>query len=313
MQKPKNVFVVMERFCDLNPALGTTSAYSNVVGSLISAEIDHKVMHYDEFLFENYVPMDDVLIKTVKEEKPDLVAVSYYPVPNDSRNIKMETFQAIKDAGIPVVFIWFDFGHPHIRDLACWIGSRGTKHVVVDTCKVPEDKIFLPMWVPQDERVFKWCGSKSKDVCFVGTTRGYPTRQHYLEYLQNKVPVFISGGQREHKLTIEEYAEVLRQSKISINFPDKSDGTIQAKCRIYESILCGAMLLEKDNDAIREWFQPMLHYVPFNNEMDLVEKIQYYVYHPEERELIAQRALNKMREDYSSDKWWSTVYTKAVS
>lgn len=311
---PKKVVVLMERFCDLNPALGTTSAYSNVVGSLISAEIDPKIFHYDEFLIENRIPIDDHLIASLGVDKPDLLAVSYYPFMNDSRNVRMETFQAIKDMGIPIVFIWFDFGHQHIKELACWIGSRGTKHVVVDTCNVPEDKIFLPMWVPQDERIFKGGKKKEMGVCFVGTTHGYPTRQHYLGHLSKiGMPIYVSGGQREHKLTIEEYADFLSRAKISINFPDKSDGTIQAKCRIYESMLCGAMLLEKENDAITHWFDPMVHYVPFSNENDLVDKIKYYTSHPEERDAIVQKALYKMKSEYSSVNWWSTVYEKAIT
>ena len=315
MPIPKKVVVLMERFCDLNPSLGTTSAYSNVVGSLISAGVtDYKVLHYDEYLIDNQKPIDDYLVESLTADKPDLLAVSFYPFRHDPRNVRMETFQKLKDAGIPIAFIWFDFGHPHIRDLACWIGSRGSRHIVVDTCKVPEDPIFVPMWVPQDENVFKWSGNKDMDVCFVGTTNGYPTRKHYLTHLLYAgVPIQVSGGQREHRLTIEGYADILRRSKISLNFPDKSDGTIQAKCRIYESMLCGALLLEKENDAIREWFEPTEHYIPFTSERDLIDKIEYYLSHPQERERITCNALHKMKSEYSSESWWTKVYEKAVS
>jgi spore maturation protein CgeB len=169
------------------------------------------------------------------------------------------------------------------------------------------------MWVPQDENVFKIDGVKDIDVCFVGTTNGYPTRKHYLNHLNYRgVPLYVSGGQREHALTIEGYAEVLRRSRISINFPDKSDGTIQAKCRIYESMLCGAMLLEKENNAISRWFTPMEDYVPFVNEDDLIDKIGYYLSRPQEMLQITLRALNKMRSNYSSKNWWVTVYEKAI-
>lgn len=313
MIRSKKVVVLMEKYCDLNPSLGTTSAYSNVVGSLISAGVnDLKILHYDEYLFQNQTPIDSFLIESLTKDKPDLLAVSYYPFANDPRNVKIETFRKLKDAGIPVVLIWFDLGHRHIRDLAASIGDNVSLHVVVDTFNVPDGR-FVPMWVPQDERIFNAEGQKTIDVSFVGTTIGYPTRQHYLHFLTSKRNIYISGGQREHRLSIEGYAEVLKRSKISLNFPDKSDGTVQAKCRIYESMLCGALLFEKENDAIIRWFAPMIDYVPFGNEADLLHKLDFYLSHPEEMERIVSSARHKMKHNYSSLNWWNIVLERANS
>jgi spore maturation protein CgeB len=77
-------------------------------------------------------------------------------------------------------------------------------------------------------------------------------------------------------------------------------------------MLCGAMLLEKENNAISRWFTPMEDYVPFVNEDDLIDKIGYYLSRPQEMLQITLRALNKMRSNYSSKNWWVTVYEKAI-
>jgi spore maturation protein CgeB len=105
---------------------------------------------------------------------------------------------------------------------------------------------------------------------------------------------------------------MLGQSKITLNFPDKPDGTIQAKSRIYEAMLSGALLLEKSNDAITKLFEPMKHYVPFDDENDLLNKITYYLQHEEDRNIIVDNAMSKMKTDYSSEKWWTTIFERAI-
>ena len=309
MSKLKKVTVLMEKYCDLNPSLGTTSAYSNIVGSLISANIDHSVFHYDEYLINTGTPIDGMIIEWLKENKSDLLAVSYYPF-HDSRNVNLDTFRRIRDElGIPVVFIWFDFIHGHIYNLAVNVTSAASLSVVVDTVHVPEER-FLSMWVPQDERIFSAGNSKEIDVSFVGTTSGYTTRINYINWLKSRIPLHVSGGQREHKLTIEQYADILKKSKITLNFPDKPDGSIQAKCRIYETMLSGTLLLEKENNAIQNWFAPMEHYIPFTSCEDLLNKIHHYLTNKQDYERIVSNAMQKMKTDYSSNNWWTKVFEK---
>lgn len=307
-----NIIVAMEKWCDLNPSLGITSANSNVLGSLYCTNNSFEFFYYDEHLAKHNSSIDEFLINHVGTYKPDALAVSYYPVDGDGRNIKLETFRKIKEMGIPVIFIWFDFGHPHIEKLALKCSNYNTLNVVVDVYKEPKQN-FLAMWVPQDERLFHWQDHKPINVCFTGTKDAYDERRRYLNFLKPKINLTVSGGQREARLTIEQYAQMLKNSKISLNFPSKPDGTIQAKCRIYESMLSGALLLERSNEAINKWFEPMVHYVPFSNEGDLLNKIQYYLKNDSERLTIARCGHEKMKEAYSSDNWWNAVVTRARS
>jgi len=124
---------------------------------------------------------------------------------------------------------------------------------------------------------------------------------------------FVSGGQREHNLSIDQYAELFRRAKISVNFPSKhEEHVIQVKGRVFESLLCGCLLLERDNHLIKHWFEPMVHYVPFTSELDLLNKINYYLQHDDERKTIAKNGYNKMRECYSSKIWWESVLNKSL-
>lgn len=309
----KNIATLIEKFCDLNPGLGSTSALSDVLGSAESSGVvKNRVFHYDEHYFGWGSPIDAYLLRELRRNKPEALVVSYYPFEGDPRNVSLNTIRAIRDdLHIPVIFIWFDFAHGHIRNLAVKLSEVSTLSVVIDVHDRPNAK-FLPMWSPRDERIFRFEGNKDIEACFVGTTNGYNERCRYLNFLKSRMNLFVSGGQREHNLTIEQYAEVFRRSKISINFPSKQDESIiQTKGRVFESMLCGSLLLERDNEAIKNWFEPMVHYVPFSNEQDLLDKICHYLHNEEERKAIVANAHNKMREHYSSINWWNTVLASA--
>ncbi len=304
------VFIAIEKWCDLNPELGPTSAHSNVLGSISSTSHTYEIFHYDEYLANNQNTIDEFLINCCRQNKPDLLFVSYYPVANDPRNIKLETFLEIKNLDIPVVFIWFDAGHKHIEELSIKCSEFNTLNVIVDVYNKINDK-FLPMTVPQDENLFCLENNKTNDVCFVGSRDAYGDRRRYLSFLNGKINLKVSGGQREGRLSIEQYAQLIKNSKISINFPHKADGTVQAKSRIYETMLCNTLLLERENEAITKWFIPGQHYVSFTDENDLLKKIRFYLKREDERLRIAKNGYNKMKELYNSQWWWDTVINKA--
>lgn len=304
------IFIAIEKWCDLNPELDVTSAHSNILGSISNTKHTFEVFHYDEYLHLNNKTIDEFLIDYTKENKPDILFVSYYPVDNDPRNIKLETFKIIKELGIPVVFVWFDAGHPHIEQLAIKCSEFNTLNVVVDVYKKINEK-FLPMTVPQNENIFCLQQNKTEDVCFVGSKSAYGDRQVYLNFLKDNININISGGQREAKLSIEQYAQLLKNSKISINFPHKPDGIVQTKSRVYETMLCGTLLLERENNATTNWFVPGEDYVTFTDENDLLRKIRFYLKREDERLRISQNGYNKMKEFYNSQIWWDKVINKA--
>lgn len=304
------IALLMEKFCDLNPSLGVTSANSNLYGSLLSSNIASKaeIYYYDEYLINNNTNIDSFLINKFSETKPDLIVVSYYPFPNDPRNISFNTFSVFQRMGIPVVFVWFDMVHRHIRDLAIKMSHVSRLAVVVDVNDKINEK-FLPLWVPQDTRIFNQDCSIPRDipVSFVGSTGQYPLRQQYIAATVHRMPLQVTGGQREHRLSIEEYGRILKRSKITLNFPEKADGSLQLKSRVYETMLCGTLLLEKENNEIKRLFTPMEDYVPFYDVEDLVSKVHYYLNNDQERERIACNGYNKVNVNYNSHLWWKTI------
>lgn len=297
-----NILILMEKFCDLNPSTGITSANSNIVGSLSCTTHTHQCFYYDEYFMHHNKPIDEFLLTYLESNRPDVIFFSYYPFPNIQHNVSFATLDKIKEMGISTIFIWFDFVHKQIKDFVMQVANHNTLNVIVDVYEKPDER-FLPMWVPQDENLFCWSDNKPTNVSFIGSRNGYYERSNYLS-LTNEV--CISGGQREHRLSIDDYANLLKLTKISLNFPRKPDGCVQAKSRIYESMLCGCLLMECENDAITKWFEPNVHYVLFN-ENDFTQKINYYLNNEEERLRIAKSGYEKMKNDYSAQKWWDKV------
>jgi glycosyltransferase involved in cell wall biosynthesis len=168
---------------------------------------------------------------------------------------------------------------------------------------------YVHLWTPQDPRIYNNPRvERDLDVTFVGS-QGYQERHSAITYLKNNgVEVTTAGGQKS-MLDVNQYANLLQRSKISLNFCQNNEGFSQLKGRIFESTSCGAMLMESQHDVnwIERWFLPMVHYVPFTNHEDLKNKINYYLSNDEERNRIAENGWRKTMESYSNVAWWSYV------
>jgi hypothetical protein len=87
------------------------------------------------------------------------------------------------------------------------------------------------------------------DVSFLGSATSYRSvRIEYIEYANSqRLQIFHSGGTGGIRLTMMEYADILRRSKISINISFSVEKKHQLKARVFEIVLCGALLFESSN------------------------------------------------------------------
>ncbi|MHB1159391.1 MAG: radical SAM protein [Chloroflexota bacterium] len=79
---------------------------------------------------------------------------------------------------------------------------------------------------------------------------------------------------------------------------------------MFEATMCGAMLMESENPETRKWFVPMVEYVPFDNERDLVDKARYYLSHPTERLAIATKGYLKSSQQYTGEAFWRRILSE---
>jgi glycosyltransferase involved in cell wall biosynthesis len=307
-----HLLLVTEKWCDGNPKAGVTNNESNLFGSLSVANLaTHDQLYLDEYYLQYGQNCDDELLHRCRTDRPDAVIACH--LFGSERNVRPQTWEQVHALGIPIVFLWFDAVLESRMRLADSLTSYAALSLVLDTAAYKTDfpDKYLSLWTPQDPRYFfNPHGPRPLDVCFLGSREGYPDRSAGLGALHHSgIDVFQAGGQREQPLPLDAYTRVLKTCKICLNFSRLRGGLdlVQAKGRIFEATLCGALLLDAENDQTRRWFTPAEEYVPFADEHDLVEKVKHYLEHEDQRESIARRGWLKAVTSYNSYRFWQTV------
>jgi len=315
--KPRNkrhVLFVTEKWFECNPMMGRSNTEHNLLGSLEASGLaTQDQFHYDEYCLQYHRPCDAALLQLCMETEPDILIFSQ----PDAYAPRWETFGLIrKRLGIPVVVIWWDF-LPDAESILQYVDLNIVlQSVYLKETSHPEK--YLLMWTPQDPRIY-YNPNLIRDIniSFIGDKNKPDRLKGICALNNNSLNVYLSGGMRDHRLTSDEYAHVHMRSKIALNFSgggfwsDEARFRVHhAKGRIFESTLCGAMLLESDNPETKIWFEPMVDYVPFSNETDLIEKVKYYLEHDVEREIIAANGYQKAKKMYNCEKFWMIVFAK---
>ncbi len=115
------------------------------------------------------------------------------------------------------------------------------------------------------------------------------------------------GGQREEKLSPHQYAELIRRTKIGLNFSLSPAMFHQTKGRVFEILASGSMLLEFKNPATESLLTNGVDYVDFNSSHELIDKIRYYVEHEDERLKIANQGYETYQKKYTAQIFWDTI------
>ncbi|HVA15193.1 MAG TPA: glycosyltransferase [Stellaceae bacterium] len=122
---------------------------------------------------------------------------------------------------------------------------------------------------------------------------------------------------REHERTcdcpsVEQYAEIIRRSRVGLNFSSRDARSKIITGRVWEVLHTGSLLLEEDNEEIKYYFTPFIHYVPFENAAQLELLIEFFHKNPNEAEKIGQCAAAFCAEHYSAASIWNRVLSAAA-
>jgi hypothetical protein len=172
---------------------------------------------------------------------------------------------------------------------------------------------FLNLWPPLDFNTFHpGDGQRDIPISFLGKIgRGRTDRQEYLSYLKERnIGLYHTGGQDEELIPLDTYADILRRSKISLNFSLAAPGIHQLKGRVMEVLFSGALLMETENSETKRYFTPMVDYVVFDTKEDLLDKARYYLEHEDERQEIAYNGYRKATTEYNHQVFWDRVMGK---
>jgi hypothetical protein len=275
------------------------------------------ILTYEEL---HLSPLSDFqLIKKCQELRPDAVILSswWHTLKNHPSEHAIQFIR--KKLNIPVVSIWWDTCSTSFGEALRPLMEVFDVHVVIDNpnmfCLDKNSTYgdrFINLWPPQDAGLFhSQTGTRDVPVAFLGQISAYRSyRGEVLNHLlQNNIPGKFLTQNREAQVSHAEYANFMRNSKISLNFSQSVDCN-QLKSRVFEIIFSGALLMESENEQTSKMFTPMKDYVSFQSKEDLAEKIRYYLNHEDELTQIAEQGLKTAFEKYNSNRFWELLLKK---
>jgi spore maturation protein CgeB len=92
----------------------------------------------------------------------------------------------------------------------------------------------------------------------------------------------------------------LARSQICVNIHIDVAGGLAGNMRMFEVTGTGSLLITEDAPNLRDLYEPDREVVTYKNTDELIEKINYYLAHPEQRMAIAQAGQAKTLEHYNS-------------
>jgi hypothetical protein len=313
-----NVLFLCEKYCDGRPDLALTNNFHNLFNTFSQTQPNYRfnTIHLDEAGVVYNTHVDKFLVDYCKKWGVDIIIFCF--LGGSPLNPSYEVLKQLKEIGVYLCYMWPDTGngfgtqtilelnHHNCADLhISWDNPRSPYH-----SQFPWPANHMHLWVPQDKNIFYKQEKQDIIASFIGSPRYYD-RQLFINHLLGHCPwVEIRGGQREEKLTPEGYAELIRRSKISLNFSISPAQFFQTKGRVFEVLACGSMLLEFKNPATESLFTPEVDYVSFTSPEDLVNKIRYYSENEEERAKIAAQGHKTYLEKYTSQHFWDRIMDK---
>ena len=261
--------------------------------------------------------LNEEIIELVRKEHPQYVLwTSFY------FDIFESTFDVIRNEGARVVGLFFDDEWRFDTYSKWWIPNLD--FVVTNAREA------VPKYKELDARVILTIPNtginvdrdtvnhqEKYDVSFVGS-RFYADRDIWISELKKRnVPIHLFGTGWSMYISFEEMLDIFSTSKINLNFSKfnyKFSKTVadlkklQIKGRIFQVCLAGGFLLTEYAPGIEDYFEIDKEIVCFLNTDELINKIDYYLNHDNERRRIAEAGWNRAIREYSSSSMIAKVF-----
>ena len=313
------VILVVERFCSADPKYGISNWDYLVVQSLKDSGLAAVIeLFYFDMLSRQMGPaaMGELLLERCGREQPDLVVIApggWFDLDPPRTTINLIT----KTLGIKVLLVRSDSG-----------GIEGTKWtnswfpfvnfiLFVDVTLAQlgygqHPKAIQGFSCRANANFFEKEQKRDIDVSFVGSIADWPRRAEYIGFLrEHGVNIVTRGGQNFDLLSPEDYANTIRRSKISLNFClHTGEPFPQVKGRAFEVTACRTLLIEDEGTETMRFFDEGKDFVMVRSKEEMLEKINYYLRHDEERERIAESGCKKTNQLYNGRNFWGYILAK---
>lgn len=307
------VLFLMEKYCDADPKCGPTISEHLIVNAIKSTGL---VQETKRFYFEvlsqqlGRERMSELLLEDCRVFQPDLVIFTplggalgdrLNPTPEamskimDEAKIYLFLYDASPGCGLEVK--WLPFCHYlGTNSIETYLYYKSPKMIFANAPISPRD--FYQRNIVRDI-----------DISHLGSI--HSNRGEYLGFLRdNGINIYLDGGQREHRLSVEEFSYILSRSKISVNFCRDTSGISVIKHRVFEIASCGTLVFEEWGTDTPKLLDSGLDLVIFHDKQELLSLARYYLEHDKERAAIALSGHEKATKLYNATNVWGYIFEK---
>lgn len=290
-----------------------------------------------KWLIENNVVLpnnknwiSDILRRQIDQLKPDVLYLSD-PITCDSQFVRSLSWKPSliigwRAANIPEGTDWSEFdimlsSLSSLRQTALMLGAKSAEHFfpgfpgsineMITDVQPSFDVVFSGQWtLSQHARRNHYLTEIAKAAS--QPERGFSCA-YYLSGQVDKIPSEVAKFNLGGRFGISMY-RAIRSGKIAIDargILEIRDSEHQkttdlaanetANMRIFEVTGCGVFLLTEYFDGLKQYFELGKEIETFRDDKELVEKIHYYLEHPNEREAIARRGQERCLSEYSME------------
>ena len=306
------------------PSRGEGYEFSNFLPTL--RRLGHDVLFLDSRnrdQYHSFAELNETLLRTVEEQRPHVIftVLTHY-------EIWIETWEILRDAGIAATVNWAtddDWKYAQFsRFLAPAFHAFTTSYpsAYVRYQRHGISRVLLTQWAANSASLQPPLPASrcQYGVSFVGSA--YGTRRRQIEQLRERgIDVSCFGyGWESGPIPAKDVPRIFRNSTISLNFTTSPlvwgtalpHRTNQVKARTFEVPGAGGFLVTEWAEGLERYYTPDREIVIFKDLDDLVDKVRYYLTHPDERDTIAQAGYQRTCAEHTYDRRLSDMLDFAL-
>ncbi len=255
------------------------------------------------------------IIEIVKREKPD-----YFVWTTIFYELLESTAEAIRKEGTKIVALFFD-DEWRFEEYSKWYVPYIDYFVTNDAKTIPKYNAlgakaiyaqgFNGIPLKHDLSL-----KEEYEVSFIGNN--IFDREEYIKEIRKKgLPVSVFGPGWEkfggRYVSFKELLDIFGSSKINLCFTKTHYGKTGWKGRIFQVCAAGGFLLTEYIFGIEDYFEVGKEIVCFKDKEEMLDKIQYYLKHEDERRKIAKAGWKKVTSKYTPFHMMLNIFKKIES
>jgi spore maturation protein CgeB len=314
------ILCVLSRYAYGRPERGENYDYVHFLPAF--ARMGHEVDFFDSgdrSLYRDFADLNVALVDRVAGFRPDVifcVLMAY--------EIWFETLDLIRTKSPVVLVNWGTDDSWKFTQASRFFTRHVDLHVTTDGSAAEAapsrglHNVLLSQWATSATVASEPLPSSScrHDVSFVGSIYGY--RAEWIAALRaNGIKVSCFGhGTENGVVSAAEIPEIHRTSRISLNFSGAGQSTggltdsRQIKARTFEVSGAGGFLLTEIAPGLDRYFRIGREVATFETPTQLIEKVRYYLDHPEERDAVARAGHARTMAEHTYERRISEILEK---